>query len=54
MTDALPDIWETVGWVAEVIGKISEIVGWEEEVTNENLVTTVWVVTITVDETVDW
>ena len=40
MTDALGDIWETVGW--------------EEEVTDENLVTTVWVVTIAVDETVNW
>jgi len=54
VTDALGDIWETVGWVAEVIGKISETVGWEEEVTDENLVTTVWVVTIAVDETVNW
>ena len=41
MTDALGDIWETVGRVAEVISKISETVGWEEEVTDENLVTTV-------------
>lgn len=48
------EIFLTVGCVTDALGDIWETVGWEEEVTDENLVTTVWVLTIAVDETVNW